>query len=551
MEGLLNRPAEGETLSCAALFIDSDFGCLELSANPEVVRAASKAKRKAKAVKKALESDSAAKAAVVLVKTELGYATLCIKSGPLTGRFVHVPTRRHLNDRGEGEAGRFVVGDVHSVVLEAEVKGKGELIGTLEKKGRNKRGMAEKRPKEEAGRKRNASSESEPPGRKRSRKDSGASSQEDEDAQKVKEEEMEQDEETPDVKPDPGWEEDFDPWSNEEKPRNDEDAENEDESAASASKKKLKTHISKREKKMLDQVEAEEIARAEQRVLDGEEAEPETAEEFDRLVLSTPDSSLCWIKYIAFHAGRKESGKAREVAKRALEKIGFREGEERLNVYMAWLNLESSLGDEESAEGVLQEALKYNDQYKVYSRAAAAFEQGGNKERAEALYKTLAKKFRRESEAWVLLGTHYFRSGDLKEARFTLQRAVQNLDRKDHVGVTVKFGLLEFKLGEAERGKTVFETVLGNFPGRTDLWSVYADALVKAGEAEAARAVFERMVSLRLQPKKMKFFFKKYLAFEEEHGDQQGADRVRKKALEYVEGTVGLSDQIKVEPGME
>jgi len=27
---------------------------------------------------------------------------------------------------------------------------------------------------------------------------------------------------------------------------------------------------------------------------DGEEAEPETAEEFDRLVLASPNSSLCW-----------------------------------------------------------------------------------------------------------------------------------------------------------------------------------------------------------------------------------------------------------------
>jgi rRNA biogenesis protein RRP5 len=56
----------------------------------------------------------------------------------------------------------------------------------------------------------------------------------------------------------------------------------------------VKTHLSKKEKKELDRLESEEIARAEQRVLDGEEAEPETAEEFDRLVLASPNSSLCW-----------------------------------------------------------------------------------------------------------------------------------------------------------------------------------------------------------------------------------------------------------------
>ena len=45
--------------------------------------------------------------------------------------------------------------------------------------------------------------------------------------------------------------------------------------------------------------------------------------------------------------------------------------------------------------------------------------------------------------------------------------------------------------------------------------------------------VFDRMIMLNLQPKKMKMFFKKYLAFEEAHGEPQGVDRVRKRALEY------------------
>ena len=36
-------------------------------------------------------------------------------------------------------------------------------------------------------------------------------------------------------------------------------------------------------------------------MLDGEVATPETVEEFERLVLSSPDSSLCWIQYMAFH----------------------------------------------------------------------------------------------------------------------------------------------------------------------------------------------------------------------------------------------------------
>jgi rRNA biogenesis protein RRP5 len=44
--------------------------------------------------------------------------------------------------------------------------------------------------------------------------------------------------------------------------------------------------------------------------------------------------------------------------------------------------------------------------------------------------------------------------------------------------------------------------------------------VIKKGELDTARDIFERMIRLNLQPKKMKAFFKKYLEFETTHGDQ-------------------------------
>jgi rRNA biogenesis protein RRP5 len=59
--------------------------------------------------------------------------------------------------------------------------------------------------------------------------------------------------------------------------------------------------------------------------------------------------------------------------------------------------------------------------------------------------------------------------------RFTLQRGLQNLEPKQHVDLSSKFAQMEFKLGEPERGKTIFENIVGNYPKRTDQWSVYVD----------------------------------------------------------------------------
>lgn len=293
----------------------------------------------------------------------------------------------------------------------------------------------------------------------------------------------------------------------------------------------------------MDKLEAEEIARVEQRVLDGEEAEPETEDEFERLVLASPDSSLCWIKYMAFYVNKNNLDKSREIAKRALSKINFREEEERLNVYIAWFNLEHSFNSEndEETDKLLKEALKCNDQYKVYNRVAAIYTTHSKFDKAEGIFKTMVRKFAKEIEPWVKLGHHYFKNvSNFKEARFTLQRAIQNLDKKDHLVVTTKFASLEFKFGEIERGKTIYETILGNYPKRTDLWSVYVDSVVKAGDMDAAREILERMIQLNLPPKKMKFIFKKYMDFETNNGDQFKVDRIRKKALDYVESKVGV-----------
>lgn len=54
--------------------------------------------------------------------------------------------------------------------------------------------------------------------------------------------------------------------------------------------------------------------------------QPESADDFDRLVLSSPNSSILWLQYMAFHLQATEIEKARAVAERALKTISFRSG---------------------------------------------------------------------------------------------------------------------------------------------------------------------------------------------------------------------------------
>ena len=66
--------------------------------------------------------------------------------------------------------------------------------------------------------------------------------------------------------------------------------------------------------------------------------------------------------------------------------------------------------------------------------------------------------------------------------------------------------------------------------------------VIKNGEHETAREIFERMINLGLGPKKMKSLFKKYWEFEQTHGDQTKVDAVRKKSSNI--STMGKSINI-------
>lgn len=102
---------------------------------------------------------------------------------------------------------------------------------------------------------------------------------------------------------------------------------------------------------------------------------PQSVADFERNLLSSPNSSFLWIQYMAFHLQLADIEKAREIGKRALQTISIREEHEKLNVWVALLNLENTYGTDESLEGLFKDAARRNDAKTVYLRLAAIFDQ--------------------------------------------------------------------------------------------------------------------------------------------------------------------------------
>ncbi|KAM6347613.1 protein RRP5 homolog isoform 2-T2 [Alca torda] len=297
----------------------------------------------------------------------------------------------------------------------------------------------------------------------------------------------------------------------------------------------------KKEKELEKQKKEKELCKLEAALMDPSR-QPQSADEFDRLVLSSPNSSILWLQYMAFHLQATEIEKARAVAERALKTICFREEQEKLNVWVALLNLENMYGTEESLMKVFERAVQYNEPLKVFRHLCDIYANSEKYKQAEELYHTMLKRFRQEKSVWLKYASFLLKQGQAEATHRLLERALKALPTKEHVDVISRFAQLEFRFGDPEHAKALFESTLSTYPKRTDIWSIYMDIMIKHGSQKEVRDVFERVIHLSLAPKKMKFFFKRYLDYEKKFGTAESVLGVKRAALEYVETKSSIAD---------
>jgi len=116
------------------------------------------------------------------------------------------------------------------------------------------------------------------------------------------------------------------------------------------------------------------------------DSSPESAEDFERLLIASPNSSLMWIRYMAFQLSLADIDAARSVAERALRQINFRQEQEKLNVWVAFLNLEHKYGTPDTLAEVLKRAAQHNNPKHVYLHVADLYERAGEDDKAEEMF---------------------------------------------------------------------------------------------------------------------------------------------------------------------
>jgi rRNA biogenesis protein RRP5 len=294
------------------------------------------------------------------------------------------------------------------------------------------------------------------------------------------------------------------------------------------------TKKSKRAKKREKLEREEKIREQEKMILDNDKL-PEMADDFERLLLGSPNSSYIWIKYMAFQLHMAEVEKARQIAERALKTINYREEQEKMNIWIAYMNLENSYGTQESLLKVFERAVTLCEPKDIYMQLVKIYERSEKYDLAEQLYQTMIKRFRESSKIWCQCGLFYLKRNNIAECRKILQRSLQSLAKRKHIKTICKFAQMEFRYGEPERGRTIFEGIMSSYPKRVDLWSIYLDMEIRQGDQNLIRRLFERVIHMKFSSKKMKFFFKRYLEYEKKHGDEESIAHVKNAALEYIQ----------------
>ncbi|EGC34777.1 hypothetical protein DICPUDRAFT_152947 [Dictyostelium purpureum] len=302
-------------------------------------------------------------------------------------------------------------------------------------------------------------------------------------------------------------------------------------------KKKQKTEKEKSKNKQEEEIKEREDLLADHNVA------PESPQDFERLLLGSPNSSYLWIKYMSYYLSLSEISKARETGEKAIKKILATEVLEQRNIWIALYNLENLYGTAETLLKLFQRSIQYQDPKTMYLTIIQILESTNKVERCEEYFKMLFKKTKSSAKIWCRYGEFLLKNQKLDQFNGVLSRALECLPKKKQIKVINKFGQLEYKLGDVERGRTIFEGLVSNYPNRTDIWNIYLDMELRDKESiksnkdlrDKIRELFNRTVNLKVSDRNIKQFFKRFLTFEKDFGNPRSIDDVKKLALKFVE----------------
>ena len=339
---------------------------------------------------------------------------------------------------------------------------------------------------------------------------------------------------------------------NEEEENEEEESDNEnmeieeedDEEEANKETKKKRVSSKKKEKDNLKQeIKIREIEQA------NLNNEIKNAQYYERIILKDHDNSLNWIEYASYILDTLNLASARQIFERASKIIDIAKTKEKLNIWVAYLNLENIYGDKKSFNKILERAKEVCDKKLLYKHVIQIYMSSNKYEEAHELYKILTKDYFSDLDIWKQYIEFLFEVNNITQkekqnvefipmdTKEGLNKSMQVLSKKNHLDIMNWYGQLLYKYNNNEEARNMFDNILKNFPKRKDIWFVYIDKEIKYGKnVDKVRQIFDRMFEIKFKINDLKSIMKKFLEFEKEHcKDEKEFIKAQEKTKEILE----------------
>nr|CAD2182619.1 unnamed protein product [Meloidogyne enterolobii] len=191
-----------------------------------------------------------------------------------------------------------------------------------------------------------------------------------------------------------------------------------------------------------------------------------SAQEFEQILLTNPNSISHWSSYIQFMARKSTSKKnyilGKEVVERALQTIAFESDNDLSKIWRSYLYLEVLLGNEKSLKECFKRACAATEPLKTHKYLIDLLKKQPNAEGREmeirGYFESLIKKSN-EIEPWFAFAKHLLQQNDSNQILQLLRRAIQCTDKRKHLQLIKGFARLEAQYGDVERSKTMQELI--------------------------------------------------------------------------------------------
>ena len=309
-----------------------------------------------------------------------------------------------------------------------------------------------------------------------------------------------------------------------------------------SSKPSLKSSKKREREHIKDELK---IRKTEEDIIENKLDNPESVEFYEKKILSDPNNSIFWIQYASYILDKLNLSAARKIFERAIKTINISLVKEKLNVWIAYMNLENTYGTKDSFKEVVERAVEVNEKKIVYKHLISIYRLSNKHDLAHEVYRLLLKNYFSDINIWKNYLEFLFELENLKDSEIDqklmekilksyvepkegLKKALQTLNKSKNVEMLLAYGQLQYKYNHIEEARNTFESILKNYQKRSDIWMVYVEKEIKITKnLDKIRSIFERMLSVDFKLKALKNIIKKYMEFEKDYGTPKSLENVK------------------------